>query len=629
MHAVPYILGIDLGSRSLGWVLAAVDGQEQPTHILRAGVRCFEAGVDGDIEVGKDSSRAAVRRQKRLPRRQLWRRARRAAKLFRDLQQHGLLPPGPSQTPPARHELLVALDKSLRPEFAPAGDHLAAQLLPYCLRAAAVSGRLELYAMGRALYHLAQRRGYQTNLRGGNETENADSDPTEDAGKVKTGISELAAAMGSRTLGQYFAGLDPHERRIRQRWTARQMYLDEFDRIWEEQAKHHLILTPKLKQHIWRTIFFQRPLKSQKGLVGTCSLEPDKKRAPLALPAAQEFRVLQTLNHLRIRRPNEPDAPLTPPQRAVVLNRVMSDGDISFADLKKLPEFKGGGRFKFNSELIGHRTNARLAKVFGPRWHEFSAEEQDQICFDVLQYRKRDALMRRGQRAWGLTDEQAELLGDTDLEPGYSNHSAAALAKLLPHLRAGLSYSEARDRAFPESRAAFDPCVFLPPVIEARSDIGNPAVIRALTELRKVVNAIIRQHGKPILVRIELARELKRSRKERKQLTERIRENQRRREEALKQVLLQIPGYYPKRGYDPAIEKVLLWEECEGLCPYTGRPIEMAALIGNQPQFDVERRCGVMRRHPRNRLQQCSLHGSSSRHRKRLSAGRIKGISSA
>ena len=45
--------------------------------------------------------------------------------------------------------------------------------------------------------------------------------------------------------------------------------------------------------------------------------------------------------------------------------------------------------------------------------------------------------------------------------------------------------------------------------------IPNPAVMRALSELRKVANAILRKYGKPTQVRIELARDFKRNTKQR------------------------------------------------------------------------------------------------------------------
>ena len=87
-----FILGIDLGTNSVGWAMVGLkDGK--PSRLLRAGARVFEAGMDGDIQSGREESRNLKRRDARLHRRQLWRRGRRLKKIFRLLQNFGLLPP--------------------------------------------------------------------------------------------------------------------------------------------------------------------------------------------------------------------------------------------------------------------------------------------------------------------------------------------------------------------------------------------------------------------------------------------------------------------------------------------------------------------------------------------------------
>lgn len=68
-----YILGLDLGSASLGCALIALDESDNPISLIRAGVRIFEPGVDGtalEIQEGKDKSKAVERRTARLQRRQ-------------------------------------------------------------------------------------------------------------------------------------------------------------------------------------------------------------------------------------------------------------------------------------------------------------------------------------------------------------------------------------------------------------------------------------------------------------------------------------------------------------------------------------------------------------------------------
>ncbi len=104
-----YVIGLDLGSASVGWSLVQFENGD-PVRILGMGVRRFDAGVDGDIESGRDESRATQRRDKRGPRRQTWRRQWRMRKVFRLLRENGLLPQGDDDSGDARNELIADLD---------------------------------------------------------------------------------------------------------------------------------------------------------------------------------------------------------------------------------------------------------------------------------------------------------------------------------------------------------------------------------------------------------------------------------------------------------------------------------------------------------------------------------------
>lgn len=98
----------------------------------------------------------------------------------------------------------------------------------------------------------------------------------------------------------------------------RQDYLDEFETLWESQARFHSELTPELKNEIRDVvIFYQRRLKSQKSLIGICEFErkdqeveiDGKKKTilvgsrviPRTSPLFQEFKIWQTLNNLEVR----------------------------------------------------------------------------------------------------------------------------------------------------------------------------------------------------------------------------------------------------------------------------------------------------------------------------------------
>lgn len=344
-HPPEYVLGIDLGSNSLGWALIARE-EGQPKSLLRAGVRVFEAATEGDRESGQEESRNKARREARMHRRQLWRRARRLKKIFNLLQRLGLLPAvapvsppadgghrPPLQTPEERQDFLNALDKAVlaSPWFAAkkaSGIYPEPeQTLPYILRATALDEPLEPYLLGRALYHLAQRRGFLSTRRRAKGAKKED-----DEGAVKKGISELRQKMQetkARTLGEYFSRIPPSEVRIRGRWTGRAMYEEEFHAIWNAQAKHQpALLTEERKKLLYRALFYQRPLKDQPELIGHCELEPGERRAPAYLLVSQRFRLLQTVNNLKVLPPGEPERDLTPSDRAKLVEALDSEATV-------------------------------------------------------------------------------------------------------------------------------------------------------------------------------------------------------------------------------------------------------------------------------------------------------------
>ncbi|QDT63564.1 type II CRISPR RNA-guided endonuclease Cas9 [Calycomorphotria hydatis] len=591
-----YILGLDIGATSIGWAVVHVDSNGNPKRIIDTGVRIFEAGVEGDLDSGKESSKATKRREARLARRQTHRRDVRRRATWRVLEKHGLLPKLPSSDGIQRDEAIKELDAKLKEKFVEAGNHQQAQVLPYLIRAAAIVRKLELEELGRAFYHLAQRRGYQSN-RKADQIKKDD----EDLGKVASGIATLQEKKGDRTLGQYFATVHPDDRkneeeRIRQQWTAREMFVKEYEAICNKQREYYPdLFTDEFIRELRIALFFQRPLKSQKGLVGRCAIYPEYRRCQLALLEAQELRVLQQLNHIAVHVPQEPTRRLTPKEWSSLYYALMTDGDITFAAAKKLLELNKRGT-KFNLEeggekrLVGDRTGSKMRDVFSEEWDELPAERQDLIIRDVLNYQKHDKLVERAQEAFGLSKEKAEKLAGTSLEDGYSRHSRVALRELneVMSRQEHPAYSEARLIIDPEAFSADESASELPPLKEFSEKYGkeitNPAVTRALTEVRKVVNAIIREHGKPLKIRIETAREIKQSKKRREQDAARMRQRQKLREKAKAEILKEMK-FEAKRG---DIEKYLLAEECNWECPYTGERINIRSLLGSSPQFDVE-----------------------------------------
>ncbi len=319
-----------------------------------------------------------------------------------------LLPPGNGSNADARHDLFAALDRDiLTSEWfggkVNTGDQgQPYQVMPYLLRAAALHERLPLFFLGRALYHLAQRRGFRSNRKSAPTKPGKDKD---DIGKVEAGIGELRSAMGTHTLGEYFAGLNPHERRIRTRYTHRSMYEDEFEKIWAAQTPFNpSLLTEERRKLLRRAIFFQRPLRSARNLIGKCELEPGQRRAARHLLLSQRFRLVQKVNDLTILA-REGERQLTSEERASLLSRLEGEENASFADIRKL---LGLSKTKFNLEaggeerISGNRTNARFRQAFGERWENLSPAERNRAVEYVWSFANTEKLAAAAAKRWGL-----------------------------------------------------------------------------------------------------------------------------------------------------------------------------------------------------------------------------------
>ena len=133
----PYRLGLDLGTNSIGWTMVDLDAEGKPAGIRRMGSRIFSDGRDPKNGQTLAADRTSVRGQRTRRDRAI----RRRDQLLLNLCRLGLLP---QDTKTARN--LATLD-------------------PYQLRAEAVEKPLQPFHLGRALMHLAKRRGFQSNRR--------------------------------------------------------------------------------------------------------------------------------------------------------------------------------------------------------------------------------------------------------------------------------------------------------------------------------------------------------------------------------------------------------------------------------------------------------------------------------
>jgi CRISPR-associated endonuclease Csn1 len=635
-----YTLALDLGSASCGWAVVEIGDDDDPVRLTAAGVRIFDPGVVGGeskIHDGKDSSKASERRLARQTRRQTYRRALRQRQLFRLLQQHQLLPQsidGGKRSSEQRHKILNALDERLtlawrgKYTLPDSSLDLADQSLVYMLRAAAVKDKVEPEALGRILYHLAQRRGYWSNRLDTSEEEvhsgasdtgepapeskkkrKTTEDPSEkNPGQVAKGISSLRAEMdsvGTRFPGTYFAMINPHDKGLRDgirkgirgRWTERSMFVEEFEAIWTAQKKFYPgILTEELEAKIRYWLFFQRPLSPANHLVGFCELEKGERRAPWATLEAQKFRLLQKVNDLRLIEGGR-EISLQKAERAQVLEYLETKGDLTFTGLKKLLGRASIQGFNLErglkDKVEGNRVNVAMLAVFGERWNVMALDEKHTAVEQWRTIRTPEKLETVARERWQLDESSAQRWARGANPPkDYCRLSRKALTAVLPLMEKGVAFKTVEREIYGPRHSGAEPMKLVPKVVEYLPAINNPAVLRALTEMRKVVNAIIREYGKPYQIRIELARELRKNRKERESQTFDAKERQTKREKAARQLLAknnkQNPSADDIRNVPQyMIDKWLLAEECHWCCPYTGEQINYEKLFV-RPEFEVE-----------------------------------------
>ncbi len=548
-------LGLDLGTNSIGWALIGEDESGVPNKVIATGVRIFQEAVEAKTRAPKNWAR----REARSARRRNDRRNRRKQALKLRLQAAGLLPKQPE-----------AFQASMQSEN------------PYQLRKQGLEKKLEPYQIGRAVYHLNQRRGFLSNRKSLKKED--------EKGAVKEGISSLAKEIedsGARTLGEFLAS----QAKKRGRYTAREMFSDEFRALITAQRRFHpKLLSRDLEADLFRIIFFQRPLKVQKYLIGHCTFENHRPRAAIATLAFQKFRTQQDLNNLEVRDPETREwRKLTIEERAMLYKTLQEQKGLKWSSAKKKIHLHDNELFNLEqgkkSELIGNRTAFDIQKAIGKStWKALSEEQREQLVTDLLTIDHAAGFLRRMREHWGFDEETAQKLAELELENGYARLSMKALKKILPHLEQGLRYDEACKAAgyHHALHTAYDSPGRQ--VLSEPPNLRNPVVQKALWEVRKVVNNLIREYGKPDVIRIEMAREMKMSRKQKQEYQDKTKKLENKRKQTIEILQKEFGIQQPSRA---DIEKFHLWEECNETCPYTGQPISRQMLFGTG-EVDVE-----------------------------------------
>jgi len=464
-----------------------------------------------------------------------------------------------------------------------------------------------------------------------------------------------------QTVGQYqMAQLaqNPHYS-LRNQVFYRQDYMDEFDTIWQTQSQFYPELTPELKHDLRDIIiFYQRPLRSQKGLIDFCEFESQQKEViidgkkkiktsglrvcPKASPLFQEARIWQVINNIQVTTPDGEVCVLPHESKELLAQFLMVKKELKNNNALSILFHKPKG-YSINFEkLEGHRTNAALFAAYGKI---LEATGHDDIDLDKLDADKayntlesifrglgintgilyfdstlegealyqqpayqlwhllysyggdkspsgNESLINKLQERYGFDRECASILANVTFEDDYGNLSAKALRNILPYLKEGYRYDEACAQAGydhshsitkeeNENRTLQDHLQIL-----AKGSLRNPVVEKILNQTINVVNQIIDTYGRPDEIRLEMARELKKTAKQREDMTKAISQGTRTQETIRKRLQEEFGIKNPSRN---DIIRLRLYEELAPFgykAPYSGRHISRTILFSKE--IDIE-----------------------------------------
>ncbi|MDB5210000.1 MAG: hypothetical protein JWQ30_827, partial [Sediminibacterium sp.] len=484
------IIGLDVGTNSIGWAIR--DTHEKQNQIVAKGVLTFDKGVgegkSGEFPlVQKRTESRSKRRNYQAEKYRKWAllqtliEQKMCPLSIDDLNEWKTYTKGIGRKYPQSESFIQWLrfdfDGDGKPDFEKLG--FSKHESYYLFRKLVISNdHLDKkifadnpYILGRVLYQLVQRRGYR-----GRDDEDEEA-KTILKGSEKTGtkgVEDISPLIEEyRTLGAALYHLSKTKNeRIRKRYNLRTDYELELKEICRVQNLNDFIY-----KKLWKAIIWQRPLRSQKGLVGYCTLETPvkntankfikagKKRCPLSHPLYEEFRTWVFINNLKIQLPENVNKATTLKENIYPLF-YKSSRDFKLSSINKelrklngniLSKHRKGGKNKEDdTKVISCTLLNSLKNVLGNDWKDKygwseSLFDQPKTCkysFEdiwhiLFTFDSKEKLKEFALNKLLLSDDIAEDFSKIKLQQGYATLSLSAIKKILPYLYQGFIYSEA------------------------------------------------------------------------------------------------------------------------------------------------------------------------------------------
>lgn len=630
------ILGLDLGVGSIGWSLITLDEGGHPAEILGMGSRIVPLISDNkkqgsyftDFENGEGATKNQYRTMKRSARRGLDRYQQRRAKLSRLLNEFGLGFPRP----------LMSLSPlalwGLRADAATEGKVISLAELGRVLyhlnqKRGYRHSKSDESSKQDTEYVAAVKTRYA-------ELKNESLTIGQYMYRYLSASAERQADALScvhyRVKDQVYPREAYMEEFDRIMAVQQKAYPEVLTSVVLQKLRDCIFFQRTLKscKHLVSYCEFERKTREVQipvvGADGTTSyktkiVDIGPKVAPVSSPLAEVCRLWESINNIRIYYPDGAVYPLSLEHKQAFFNKLQESESLKFSDAKKIIGAKAKDKLWCNdllkSGIKGNRTTATLRKLIEdyPQYKallRFDLKQEDSCRVDlstgeVLPLISVSYLNEPLYKLWHILYSVAEReamgnalrkqlgveQGDLDkglldacmkidfTKQGYCNKSTKFMCKLLPYLQQGYMYSEAADLAgykHSDSKTkeeleyrALKPRIELLP----KNSLRQPIVEKVLNQMINLVNALKDKYGEIDEVRVELARELKMGREERKKYSNRNSKN----EKDNKRVAKEISEFCtPTKN---RIQKYKLWEEANRACIYCGKEITKPSLFSD------------------------------------------------
>ncbi len=577
------ILGLDIGIGSCGWSLLDMTNK----RIIASGVRLWETPQEPKTK----ASTAATRRAARSARRNTKRNADRKKHCLTLLKKHKLVPAD------AQAQWLQSVKKD-KPVIK--------------LRAEGLERGLTDRQWAQVLYSLCDRRGY---------IPHGDSTSSGDEGKVLKAVKQNAEklqAAGMRTVGEMLSQ-EPRSRNRGGDYSLCVTHNDlivEVNALFEAQREHgNPRATSQFEEEYLDIFSWQKDVSENDrriyDQVGWCTYFKNEKRAPKSSLSSQMCEAFERVSHAVWIDEKGTEHKLPPEIKQRIVEVLFSpvplkgnksckvtykrirewmelDSDFTFkgveSEKEKTEEIYIPKAWKVMRENLPNdltvelRDNRELADIVAGCLTYASSEKNlvavlKENCIDDKDISSLCSLPFTAQvfTGYGSRSLRALDLLISSFED-YENVTTLAQAEEASGLKdMRLEPGERRDTSLPPYKL-YDPTC------------KNPVVLRVMGQVRKVVNAIIKEYGMPNEIHIELARELKQSKHEKQVISERNRATRDAREARVAKITEEL-GVVPKKSL---IKKVEAWEEQGGRCVYCGNPISYERLIAEDHFAEID-----------------------------------------